>query len=171
MRFLFEIDSKDYIKDGEKAYRESVRGILIKEGKIGVMHSLKYDYYVIPGGGIEKNETKIDALIREFKEETGFLIDKRSISEYGYTHTINKGMYKDIFDFTNYYFLINVFDSNSFNTNFDQYEIDEEFVFEYVYPEIIIDKNSSNMNIHVDKTLLKREIEVIKLLVKEIIIK
>lgn len=43
MRFLFEIDSKDYIKNGEKAYRESVRGILIKEGKIGVMHSLKYD--------------------------------------------------------------------------------------------------------------------------------
>ena len=54
--------------------RKAVRTFLIKDNKIIVT---KYkteknkDYYDIPGGKIEDNESSAEASIREFKEETG----------------------------------------------------------------------------------------------------
>jgi ADP-ribose pyrophosphatase YjhB (NUDIX family) len=47
-------------------------GIIIKEEKILLMHRQKpgRDYYVIPGGDIEENETPEIAVLREIKEET-----------------------------------------------------------------------------------------------------
>jgi len=53
MRELFRIDKKNYIENGTVGTRPSVRGIIIKDGKIAMMHSKKYDYYKLPGGGIE----------------------------------------------------------------------------------------------------------------------
>jgi len=47
--------------------------IMIKEGKILLVHRIKKskEYYVIPGGGIEKDENIEQAAVREIKEETG----------------------------------------------------------------------------------------------------
>ncbi len=57
-----------------KKIRKAIRTFLIKDDDVIV---IKYkteknkNYYDIPGGKIETNETSIDASIREFKEETG----------------------------------------------------------------------------------------------------
>lgn len=47
--------------------------IIIEKDKILLMHRLKQegDYYVIPGGSVEKNENIEQTAIREAKEETG----------------------------------------------------------------------------------------------------
>ena len=47
-------------------------GIIIKDGKILLMRRRKSgrDYYVIPGGDIEKDETPKITVLRELKEET-----------------------------------------------------------------------------------------------------
>ena len=56
--------------------RFCVRVVLTNdEGKICVIKSEKYGYTQIPGGGIDEGESIIDALRRETREETGFLID------------------------------------------------------------------------------------------------
>ena len=88
MRLLFEIDKKDYKKDGSIFSRPSVRAIVIKGDKIAVVHSKKYNYYKIPGGGIEIDESHVEALIREAREEAGLIIKKETIKEYGYVHRI-----------------------------------------------------------------------------------
>ena len=45
MKELFVIDKQNYDKSGTIGKRPSVRGIIIKDGKVAMMHSLKYDYY------------------------------------------------------------------------------------------------------------------------------
>lgn len=56
-------------------FRPSARAlILTKENKILLLKRSKKGlkpYYVTPGGGIEENESSLQALIRELKEETG----------------------------------------------------------------------------------------------------
>ena len=97
MRMLFEIDTKDYDINGTTFSRPSARGIIIKDGKLAMIHSLKYEYYKFPGGGIEKCEDKKNALIREVQEETGLVVIPETIKEYGMVHRIQKGDYEDVF--------------------------------------------------------------------------
>jgi ADP-ribose pyrophosphatase YjhB (NUDIX family) len=50
------------------------RALIIKDNKVAVLYSRKYDAYITPGGGVEENETLELACIREAKEETGIVI-------------------------------------------------------------------------------------------------
>ena len=88
MRDLFTIDKKNYLVNGSIGKRPSVRGIIIKDGKIAMMHSIKYNYYKLPGGGIEAGESYEETLIREVREESGLIVKKNSISEYGYVSDV-----------------------------------------------------------------------------------
>lgn len=62
-----------------KVIRKGVRTYLIKDDKVVVIKYLQEphrNYYDIPGGKIEDNESNTEAAIREFKEETGMDIYK-----------------------------------------------------------------------------------------------
>ena len=54
--------------------RTACRSIIIKDNKILLSYEEKNNIYMIPGGGLESNETKEECVIRETKEETGFII-------------------------------------------------------------------------------------------------
>ena len=62
MRLLFQLDTRDYDPNGKAFVRPSVRGIIIRAGKVGMVHSQKYDYYKFPGGGVEAGESRHQAL-------------------------------------------------------------------------------------------------------------
>lgn len=53
--------------------QKRVRAIIIKDNKVLTIKRTKPDivYWVMPGGGVDKGETKEEALIREAKEELG----------------------------------------------------------------------------------------------------
>ena len=74
MRLLFEMDTKDYDRNGTAFIRHSARCINIKNGLVAMVHSIKYDYYKFPGGGIEKGESAECAMIRETREEAGLTV-------------------------------------------------------------------------------------------------
>lgn len=57
-----------------KNIRKTVRTFLIKDNRVVAIKYItknNMDFYDVPGGKIEENETSIEAAIREFKEETG----------------------------------------------------------------------------------------------------
>lgn len=52
--------------------RTRATGLLLHEDKLLMIHRFRdgEEYYVLPGGGVEKGETPQQAILREIKEET-----------------------------------------------------------------------------------------------------
>lgn len=166
MRMLFEIDTKDYDMNGTICNRPSARGVIINNGKLAMIHSLKYDYYKFPGGGIEKNEDKKTALIREVLEETGLVVIPETIKEFGMVHRIQKGDYEDVFIQDNYYYFCDVEEKVRVQ-KLDDYEKDEKFTLEYVTARQVLCTNKACDCAEADKIMIKRENRIIDILVRE----
>ena len=168
MRLLFEMDKKDYGGCTHTFVRDSARSIIIRDGKIGMVHSLKYDYYKFPGGGIEPGESAVDAVIRETAEESGLTVISDSVREYGYVHRIQKSTAEDDTYFVqdNYYYLC---DSEEVvkPQKLDDYESDEHFTLEWVKPEIAILVNRTKDHGPKDQVMLEREARVLEMLLSE----
>ena len=64
--------------------RRSVRVMIFNKGNILLIHRFKNgkEYYVLPGGGIEEDETPETAIIRETKEETNLDVSVKSEPEF-----------------------------------------------------------------------------------------
>lgn len=168
MRMLFELDQKDYSPNSPVRVRPSARAIIIKDGKVDMVHSKKYNYYKFPGGGIEADEREVDALAREVQEEAGLSILADSVREYGQARRIQKDDNDNIFIQDNYYFFCDV-DEHVGQQNLDDYEADEGFTFQYIDPQTAIDANR-NSALTIDdfrKPMLERESRVLELLLSE----
>ena len=165
MRLLFEMDEKDYNPNIKVFERPSSRAIIIKNNKILMVHSTMYNYYKFPGGGIKNGETKIDALIRETKEEAGLFIIKESIKPYGYVHRVKKDDSNDfdIFIQDNYYFICNVEEAIG-KQDLDDYEKYEEYKLEAVDYKFAIEINRNQNHGPKDKIMIEREASVLELL-------
>ena len=168
MRLLFEIDKKDYGGCTHTFARDSARSIIIKNGKIAMIHSLKYDYYKFPGGGIEPGESATDALIRETAEEAGLTVIPDSIRDYGCVHRIQTSTAKEdeYFVQDNYYFLCDV-EEGIKQQKLDGYESDEHFTLKYVKPETAILSNRTKDHGPKDPVMLEREARVLEILLSE----
>ena len=168
MRLLFEMDKKDYGGCAHSFTRDSARSIIIRNGKIAMIHSLKYDYYKFPGGGIEPGESDIDVLIRETAEEAGLTVVPDTIREYGYVHRIQKSTVEEdeYFIQDNYYYLCDV-EEGVRPQKLDSYESEEHFTLEYVKPETAILSNRTKDHGPKDPVMLEREARVLEMLLSE----
>ena len=54
--------------------RSGSRGIIVYDGKLLLSHEIKSGWWLVPGGGLEENETYEECCIREVEEETGFIV-------------------------------------------------------------------------------------------------
>ena len=162
------MDLKDYDENAPRFHRPSVRAIIINNGKLAMVHSLKYDYYKFPGGGAESGESHIDTLIREVSEETGLTVIPDSISEYGYVRRIQKSTYNDneVFDQENYYYLCDVTGEPA-SQKLDEYESDEHFTLEYVMPMTAIMVNRTHDHTGADEGIVLREAQVLELILAD----
>lgn len=166
MRLLFTLDTKDYNRNGSRFIRPSSRAIIIKDKKIAMIHSLKYDYYKFLGGGIEPGEDKITALIREVEEEAGLIVKLESVKEYGYVHRIQKGHVEDVLIQDNYYYFCDV-EKETMLQKLDDYEADEQFTLEFVDPCMAIKTNRKDIQRPKDPIMIEREARVLEYLIKE----
>ena len=99
-----------------------------------------YDYYAFPGGGIDRDESGKDALIREVREETGLEVIPDSIKEYGLIVRKEKGAIDDLFIQENYYYLCDVSD-HMHQQELSGYEIDEDYELCWMDPEAAVRAN------------------------------
>ena len=145
MKMLFTIDLKDYNPNGKKFYRPSVRGIIFDDkNNIAMIYSKKYHFYKFPGGGIEGNETHLDTLAREIKEETGMTLIPETAKEFGEVLKIQKG--DEVGENTihiqqNFYYTCRVEDKIG-EQDLDDGEKDLDFVLKFIPVEKAIQANT-----------------------------
>lgn len=166
MKLLFEIDTKDYNINGKAFIRPSARSIIIRGNKIAMVHSIKYDYYKFPGGGIKADESYKEALIRETREETGLIVIPSSICEYGYVHRIQRVVTEDVFIQDNYYYLCEA-EQTVIPQKLDDYERQENFTLEFIEPSAGIYANRNNRHGPKDSNMIERESRVLEMLISD----
>ncbi len=66
---------KNRVREPADLFRVSVKGFVVKDGKVLLVKEKEYKNLETPGGKIEIGESVEDALKREFLEETGHKIN------------------------------------------------------------------------------------------------
>ena len=168
MRLLFEMDLHDYDQCTRSFVRDSARSIIIRGGKAAMVHSLKYDYYKFPGGGIEAGENPVDAMIRETREEAGLTVIPESVKEFGLVHRIQKSDSDpaECFIQDNYYYLCDALDEKV-SQELDAYESAENYRLEFMDPKTAILKNRSVSQSPYNGLMFEREARILEMLIAE----
>ena len=168
MRLLFDMDLHDYSSCTHTFTRNSARSIIIRDGKVAMVYSRKYDYYKFPGGGIEPEESPVEAMIRETREEAGLTVIPETIREYGYVHRIQKSDSNpdEMFVQDNYYYICEARDE-AVSQDLDGYEAGEGYSLEFVDPGVAIRKNRSVQQSPYNRMMFEREAKVLEMLAAE----
>lgn len=168
MRTLFSLVSA--VPSGRVFDRPSVRAIILRGGRIAMVHSLKYDYYKFPGGGIEAGENHLEALLREAREEAGLRILPESVREYGVVpraeHEPANGIHAGGYDFftqDNFYYLCDA-EPERTAQELDDYEAEEGYTPEWVAPETAIAANRRPDHGPTSSVMIEREARVLEML-------
>lgn len=73
MSRVIEILDKGYLGYYSKT-RTACRAIIVEDNKILMSYETTTNKYMTPGGGKEDNETDLECVVRELKEETGYIV-------------------------------------------------------------------------------------------------
>ena len=165
MRTLFTLDAQNYDPAAPLHIRPSVRAVVIRDGRILMVHSRKFDYYKFPGGGLEPGESHEEALCREVQEEAGFTVVPGSIREYGLVHRKERDDDGTTFVQDNFYYLCAI--AAAVGQNLDDYEADEGFTPEFVDPRHAIETNLCHDHFGKESAMFPREAGVLKCLLEE----
>lgn len=117
--------------------RVGCRGIVIKDSRMLISHEVNADYYLIPGGGLEVDETPEECCIREICEETGYIV-KPSI------HFLTINEYYEAYKFISHYFLCDIIGESEQTLTID--EIKRGLIPEWISPDKMLELYSKHGN-------------------------
>lgn len=125
--------------------RRAARAVILKGGKILMVHTNKGDYK-FPGGGVKRQEELMDALRREVEEETGYIV-KHIGRKIGLItqRNINQFDTNGIFEMTSYYYYCDVEDTPT-SQHLDKYEEEQEFTPMWLTIDEAISQNELILN-------------------------
>lgn len=171
MRLLFEIDKQDYAGCTYTFVRNSARAVIVRDGKLAMIHSQRDGYYKFPGGGIEAGEEPVAAMIRETREEAGLTVIPESVREYGLVHRIQRGVKdeNECFIQDNFYYLCDA-EAEILPPQMEDYEEEAGFTLEFVDARHAIRTNRESALDSEYHTMLHREARVLELLLEEEIV-
>lgn len=101
------INDKEHL-DKPTKFRVGCRGVIIQDNKILLSVMTKEDFYLIPGGGMEDNESMEQACIREVEEETSLIVQPQK-------HFLTIEEYYNEWLFTSHYFTCTITGKGKFN--------------------------------------------------------
>ena len=116
------------VKDGniKVNHREAIRAIVLNDSKLLMIHSNKGDYK-FPGGGMNENESHEEAVKREVREETGYIISSVKVKLGEVTQRNVDTQEKDcIFEMVSHYYLCEITGEQT-QQELDDYEAELEF--------------------------------------------
>lgn len=166
METLFVLDAKNYDPSWKEWVRPSVRAILLRDKKIGLVYSNLYEYYKFAGGGIEKDENHVEALAREVAEEIGLVVDKESLRPYGKVLRKEKRTENVIFVQENYYYYCSAKEGDV-QREMDDYEKEEGFELRWVDPKEAIEVNRTRPHGKKSPYMIERETMILERLIRE----
>lgn len=146
--------------------RDAVRGVILLQNKVLLIHTNKGDYK-LPGGGVKNNETHSEALQREILEETGYkncvvrekigAITERHIDEYDENA---------FFQMNSHYYLCELLLNDKVEQRLDDYESKQEFMPKWVSIDDAIAENEKCLRLPLHNEWVYREMLVLKELKK-----
>lgn len=145
-------------------YRNAVRAIIYKSGKLLMVYSEKSKEFKFPGGGIERDESREVALRREVLEEVGHTI--KSVNEsLGYTDQIYNDIYDDekYFYQRSYYYFCEV-EQEYVGMKLSESELALRFLPKWVEIDEAIQVNQEKVDNDNEFPWTERELYVLKLL-------
>ncbi|PYZ94943.1 NUDIX hydrolase [Salipaludibacillus keqinensis] len=126
-------------------YREAVRAVIVQNDHILLIQSNMGDYK-FPGGGVEKNESHIDGLVREVAEESGY--KNCTVNEkLGVVKERRKDEYDNqaYFQMNSHYYLCELTDEEQVAQQLDDYEADQEFTPHWLPINEAIEANEKSL--------------------------
>lgn len=122
-------DNKDYLKINK---RRAVRGVIMYKGSLLMVKTANGDYK-FPGGGVDKYEDDKYALLREIREETGY-VDVEVAFCIGTAFEQNLDTFQDntMFQMDSVYYLCKLRSLEQLDPKLDDYERELEFKGEFV---------------------------------------
>lgn len=148
--------------------REAIKGVVIQNGKLLLMHTNKGDYK-FPGGGLKKGEAYQDALKREMLEEAGYQIQKvGEILVETIEQNIDKFNENAIFSMKNIYVSCELSAVQQVKQNLDEYEQEQDFkpVFIEINKAIQINKKILFDRLKGMNEWVQRETDVLEVIKK-----
>lgn len=150
--------------------RLATRAIVLKDDKILLLYTARYDDYTLPGGGVDAGENMIEGFKRELMEETGAK-NIRNITEFGLYEEF-RPWYKDDFDIMkmqSYCYRCEI-DAQLGETNFEDYEIKNGMKVVWLPIVDAIKHNEKTIQQSDKKGMsVERELFLLKLIQKELI--
>jgi len=149
--------------------RLATRAIVLKEDKILLLYTARYDDYTLPGGGVDKGEDLIEGFKRELLEETG-AHNIRNINAFGLYEEF-RPWHKADFDIMNmksYCYTCEI-DEQLGETNLEDYEIKNGMKVVWL-PIVDAIKHNERIIAESDKKgmSVERELFLLKLIQKEL---
>ncbi|MDE7307656.1 MAG: NUDIX domain-containing protein [Lachnospiraceae bacterium] len=143
MKLLKILDSGGYTEDMPLIYKQTVRAVILRNGKM-VMQRSRGGEYKIPGGGLEKGEDIAAALYREVLEEAGMKIDIKSMKEIGEIIELRCDVFEPEkkFERHTYYYLCEITEEG-LPLTLTESEQEQGFACVWETPEIIYECNKT----------------------------
>jgi 8-oxo-dGTP pyrophosphatase MutT (NUDIX family) len=165
MNILAEIHRSESVNiHGRTIHRHAVRAVILRGRELLMIYSAKVGDYKFPGGGVDKNESHEQALVREVKEECGMSLRQVGdeicrVVEYD----LPMEPEYDVFKMASYYYDCEVHDGFG-SQKLDDYELNLGFEPVWIDLDQALELNKILLNVPHPPKWLDREVLVLEYL-------